>query len=118
MMWDREGVDIGVVDVPSPGPGRGARPGGLVAATHAGPAAAVTVVATLLAVAAGVTAWRGVLVCLPVLAGEAPIGWSSDWRDAAGDRAVAGGDKPVVQGAVSPALLRVSALISVGLAVV
>src|SRR3954447_23482152 len=118
MMWDREGVDIGVVDVPSPGPGPGARLRGLVAATHAGPAAAVTVVATLLAVAAGVTAWRVVLVCLAVLAGQASIGWSNDWLDADRDRAVARGDKPVVQGAVSPALLRVSALISVGLAVV
>src|SRR3954453_12583907 len=118
MMWDREGVDIGVVDVPSPGPGPGARLRGLVAATHAGPAAAVTVVATLLAVAAGVTAWRVVLVCLAVLAGQASIGWSNEWLDADRDRAVARGDKPVVQGAVSPALLRVSALISVGLAVV
>src|SRR3954463_15410440 len=118
MMWDVEGVDIGVVDVPSTGPGPGARLRGLVAATHAGPAAAGTGVATLLAVAAGVPGGRVVLVFLAVLAGQASIGWSNDWLDADRDRAVARGDKPVVQGAVSPALLRVSALISVGLAVV
>jgi 4-hydroxybenzoate polyprenyltransferase len=118
MMCDREGVDIGVVDMPSAGPGPGARLRGLVAATHTGPAVAVTAVATLLAVAAGVPGWRVVLVCVAVLAGQASIGWSNDWLDADRDRAVARGDKPVVQGAVSPGLLRISALVSAALAVV
>jgi 4-hydroxybenzoate polyprenyltransferase len=118
VIWDREGVDSSVADVPSPGPGAVARLRGLATATHAGPALAVTVVATLLAVAAGVTGPRVVLVCAAVLAGQASIGWSNDWLDADRDRAVARGDKPVVQGAVSPALLRSSALVSVALAVV
>jgi hypothetical protein len=52
---------------------------GLLVATHAGPALAVTVVATLLAVTAGVSAPRVVLVCAAVLAGQASIGWSNDW---------------------------------------
>jgi 4-hydroxybenzoate polyprenyltransferase len=90
----------------------------LVLATHAGPAFAVTTVATLLAVAAGVPGGRIVLVCAAVLAGQASIGWSNDWLDADRDRAVARTDKPVVQGAVSPALLRIAALVAVAAAVV
>jgi 4-hydroxybenzoate polyprenyltransferase len=90
----------------------------LIEATHPGPAAAVTVVATLLAVAAGVPAGRTALVLLAVLAGQASIGWSNDWLDADRDRAVARPDKPVVQGAVRPAQLRRAALIAVALAVV
>src|SRR3954465_7283928 len=91
---------------------------GLVLATHLGPTVAVTVVATLLGGAGGVGPARAALLCVPVLAGQASIGWSNDWLDADRDRAVARGDKPVVQGAVSPALLRVSALVAVALAVV
>jgi 4-hydroxybenzoate polyprenyltransferase len=107
-----------MVGVPAPTPGPGARLRGLLAATHAGPAVAVTVVATLLAVAAGVTAPRVVLVCAAVLAGQASIGWSNDWLDADRDLAVARGDKPVVQGIVSPAVLRGCALAAAAVAVV
>jgi 4-hydroxybenzoate polyprenyltransferase len=89
-----------------------------VLATHAGPAVAVTTVATLLAAAAGVSAGRVVLVCAAVLAGQASIGWSNDWLDADRDRAVARPDKPVVQGAVAPALLRTAALVAASVAVV
>jgi 4-hydroxybenzoate polyprenyltransferase len=87
-------------------------------ATHLGPAVAVTTVATLLAVAAGLSAGRVVLVCAAVLAGQASIGWSNDWLDADRDRAVARADKPVVQGAVAPSLLRSAALIAAAVAVV
>ncbi|WP_409331029.1 UbiA family prenyltransferase [Trujillonella humicola] len=90
----------------------------LLLATHLGPTVAVTTVATLLAVAAGVPAGRVVLVCLAVLAGQVSIGWSNDWLDAERDRAVARADKPVVQGAVQPTVLRTAALVSVVLAVV
>jgi 4-hydroxybenzoate polyprenyltransferase len=102
-----------MVDVPRPTPAPGARLRGLLLATHAGPAVAVTVVAALLAVAGGVPAGRVVLVTAAVLAGQASIGWSNDWLDAERDRAVARGDKPVVQGAVSPALLRAAAVVAV-----
>ena len=91
---------------------------GLALATHAGPTVAVTVVATLLAVAAGVPAGRTALVAVAVLAGQASIGWSNDWLDADRDRAVARADKPVVRGAVTPALLRRAALGALGAAVV
>jgi 4-hydroxybenzoate polyprenyltransferase len=87
-------------------------------ATHLGPTVAVTTVATLLAVVAGVPGGRVVLVCGAVLAGQTSIGWSNDWLDADRDRAVARADKPVVQGAVQPSVLRTAALLSAGLAVV
>jgi 4-hydroxybenzoate polyprenyltransferase len=90
----------------------------LILATHAPPTVAVTVVATLLAVSAGVPAGRVVLLSAAVLAGQASIGWSNDWLDADRDRAVARGDKPVVQGAVRPAQLRTAALVAAALAVV
>ncbi|WP_233496016.1 UbiA family prenyltransferase [Geodermatophilus sp. TF02-6] len=103
-------------------PVRPARPAAtvraLALATHPAPAGAVTVVATLLAVGAGVSAVRVALVAAAVLAGQASIGWSNDWLDADRDRAVARADKPVVQGAVAPALLRTLALGSAAAAVV
>ena len=107
-----------MVDVP-PGPvGRASPARALVLATHPGPALAVTTVATLLAVATDMPGGRVALVCAAVLAGQASIGWSNDWLDADRDRAVARADKPVVQGAVSPARLRSAALASVVVAVV
>ncbi len=87
-------------------------------ATHLGPTVAVTTVAALLAVTAGVGPGRAVLVAAAVLAGQASIGWSNDWLDADRDAAVARTDKPTVQGLVTPARLRVAALVSIVLAVV
>ena len=107
-----------MIDVPRRPHGPLATVRALALATHLGPAVAVTVVATLLAVAADVPAERSVLVCAAVLAGQASIGWSNDWLDADRDRAVARTDKPVVQGAVAPATLRSAALVAVVLAVV
>jgi 4-hydroxybenzoate polyprenyltransferase len=89
-----------------------------VLATHAGPTVAVTTVATLLAVAAGVGPARTALLCVAVLAGQASIGWSNDWLDAGRDRAVARADKPVVQGVVEPATLRAAASGAAAVAVV
>ena len=107
-----------MADVPVARPRIGARVRGLVLATHLGPTVAVTVVATLLGVAAGVGPARAALLCVAVLAGQASIGWSNDWLDADRDRAVARADKPVVQGAVSPSLLRAGALAAAVAAVV
>jgi 4-hydroxybenzoate polyprenyltransferase len=107
-----------VTDVPRPvgGPLAGVR--ALALATHLGPTVAVTTVATLLAVGAGVPGGRAALVGTAVLAGQASIGWSNDWLDADRDRAVARADKPVVQGAVRAGRLRSVALIAAALAVV
>ncbi|RFU22186.1 ubiquinone biosynthesis protein UbiA [Geodermatophilus marinus] len=90
----------------------------LVLATHAGPTVAVTTVAGLLALAAGVPGGRAALVTVAVLAGQTSIGWSNDWLDADRDRAVARADKPVVQGAVAPSLLRALAVGSAALSAV
>jgi 4-hydroxybenzoate polyprenyltransferase len=87
-------------------------------ATHLGPTLAVTTVATVLAVIAGVPGGRATLVFAAVLAGQASIGWSNDWLDADRDRAVARADKPVVQGVVGSERLRTAALVALALAVV
>jgi 4-hydroxybenzoate polyprenyltransferase len=107
-----------VTDVPVHPLGRSSAVRALAASTHPAPTVAVTAVATLLAVAAGVPGGRTALVCAAVLAGQASIGWSNDWLDADRDRAVARADKPTVQGAVRPARLRSAALIAAVLAVV
>jgi 4-hydroxybenzoate polyprenyltransferase len=90
----------------------------LARATHLEPALAVSIVAVLLAVAAGVGPGRTVLLGAAVLAGQASIGWCNDWLDADRDRAVGRQDKPVVQGVVTPGTLRTAALAAVAVAVV
>jgi 4-hydroxybenzoate polyprenyltransferase len=116
------GLDREVVGVQAHGTGGRASPvrttTALARATHLEPALAVTAVAVLLAVAAGVGPGRTVLVGAAVLAGQASIGWCNDWLDADRDRAVGRQDKPVVQGVVTPAALRVAALAAVTAAVV
>jgi 4-hydroxybenzoate polyprenyltransferase len=98
--------------------GRARRGAALARATHLEPALAVSTVAVLLAVAAGVGPGRTVLLGAAVLAGQASIGWCNDWLDADRDRAVGRQDKPVVQGVVTPASLRTAALASLAVAVV
>src|SRR3954454_15705440 len=104
--------------MPARGAGPVARVRALALATHLGPTVAVTAVASLLAVTAGVTGGRAVLLCGAVLAGQASIGWSNDWLDAHRAGAVARPDKPVVQGAVQPGLLRSAAVAAALTAVV
>lgn len=98
--------------------GRSGLGAALTRATHPGPTVAVTLVGTLLAVAAGAGPGRTALVCAAVFAGQLSIGWSNDWLDADRDRAVARSDKPVVQGAVDPGVLRTAALSALAAAVV
>ena len=107
-----------MTDVPRPVGGAVAGLRAMALATHLGPTVAVTTVATLLAVGTGMSVGRVVLVCTAVLAGQASIGWSNDWLDADRDRAVARADKPVVQGAVRPTVLRSAALGAAAIAVV
>ena len=63
-----------MIDVPDRPPGALAKVRALALATHLGPTVAVTVVATVLVVAADVPAGRAKLVCAAVLAGQATIG--------------------------------------------
>lgn len=86
---------------------------GLVRAAHAAPAAAVTVFAGAYALGATeATTGRAALVSAAVLTGQLSVGWSNDWLDAGRDVSVGRADKPVVSGAVTPALLRRSALLA------
>jgi 4-hydroxybenzoate polyprenyltransferase len=118
----RAGLDREVVGVQVRGPEGRTGPArtavALARATHLEPALAVTVVAVLLAMAAGVGPGRTALVGAAVLAGQASIGWCNDWLDADRDRAVGRQEKPVVQGVVTPSVLRTAALAAVALAVV
>ncbi|MCZ2818958.1 UbiA family prenyltransferase [Modestobacter sp. VKM Ac-2977] len=99
-------------------PGRFAIAAAMARATHFEPTLAVTTVAVLLAVAADVPAGRTGLVGVAVLAGQAAIGWCNDWLDADRDLAVGRTDKPVVQGLLTPALLRRATALAVAVAVV
>ena len=107
-----------MADVPGRPAGPGATLRALARATHLGPTVAVTTVATLLALGSDIPGGRTALLSAAVLAGQASIGWSNDWLDAERDRAVARPDKPVVQGAVEPGLLRTLALAAAVTAVV
>lgn len=115
---DGEDGEDGMVEVPTVGVRRVSFLRALVSATHAGPTVAVTTVSTLLAITAGVSPARTALVTAAVLAGQASIGWSNDWLDADRDRVVRRADKPVVQGAVQPTLLRTLAASAAATAVV
>lgn len=98
-----------------------ARTGGpgpaLLAAAHPGPAFAVTLLAGLLAVSAGMPAARTALVVAAVLAGQLSIGWSNDLIDLARDRAVGRMDKPLATGRLPVALARRACAVAVVLAV-
>jgi 4-hydroxybenzoate polyprenyltransferase len=88
----------------------------LVRACHPEPTAAVTGIATALAVTSGRgagSAW----VAAAFLSGQLSVGWSNDWIDRERDVRSARADKPVVRGAVSARTLRTAALVAVALCV-
>jgi len=74
---------------------------GLLAAAHPGPAAVVTTVAALLALAAGLPAATTACVVGAVAAGQLTIGWVNDLVDLPRDRAVGRADKPLASGRVT-----------------
>jgi len=90
----------------------------LARSTHPGPAVAVTLVTVVLAVGAGLDAWRIVLLGVAVLANQASVGLSNDWIDVDRDRAVGRIDKPVARGLISESLARNVAIASALLALV
>lgn len=67
----------------------------LLRCCHPGPALAVTVFVTALAVAAGRGGPGSVAVCAAVLAGQLSVGWSNDAVDARRDMVCGRRDKPV-----------------------
>lgn len=88
-------------------------PAGLLAAAHAGPALAVTVLAVLLTVAQDLDPARAVLVVAAVLAGQLSIGWSNDLVDLSRDRRTGRSDKPLVAGTVSVRVVRAACAVAV-----
>ena len=97
------------------------RPPRLVAlalATHPGPAIAVTIVGVVLAIGAGLDAWRVAIAGLALLFDQASVGLSNDWIDAERDRSVGRRDKPVARGWVAPSVARGAAFCSAALAIV
>ncbi|WP_406832680.1 UbiA family prenyltransferase [Pedococcus sp. KACC 23699] len=117
-----EGTD-GAQAPPTSGPGagrgvRGRRVAALLAAAHPAPAAAVTVLTALLAVAAGHTLGSGALVVGAVASGQLGIGWSNDLIDSDRDRRVGRTDKPVATGAVAERTVRVATALSLVVCVV
>ncbi|WP_308257323.1 UbiA family prenyltransferase [Pseudonocardia lacus] len=84
----------------TPRSGRLAGAVGMVSAAHPGPAAVVTVVAGLLAVAAGLPVATTAGVVGAVAAGQLTIGWVNDLVDLPRDRATGRADKPLAAGRV------------------
>jgi heme o synthase len=74
----------------------------LIRAAHPEPAAAVTAVSALLAVAVGHRGWAVAAIAAAVLASQLAVGWVNDWLDAGRDAAVGRIDKPAATGEISP----------------
>jgi len=72
----------------------------LLASSHPGPSAVVTVLALLLGVAVGLPLDRLALLTAAVLCGQLSVGISNDAGDHARDRAVGRTDKPLARGDV------------------
>jgi 4-hydroxybenzoate polyprenyltransferase len=102
-----------VPDVPTPSTARL-----LVASSHPGPTATVTVLAAVIAAAVGHPFWVVLLVALAVVAGQLSIGLANDWIDADRDRAVGRSDKPVARGLIAVGTVRAAAFGTAGVAVV
>lgn len=88
----------------------------LARACHPEPTAAVTAVATALAVSSGLGA-RSVWVAAAFLSGQLSIGWSNDWIDRERDVRTGRTDKPVARGEVPVATVRTAAVTAVALCV-
>lgn len=74
--------------------------GGLLRACHPEPVLAVTLITTLLAIAAGRGPRLTVVCAAAVLCGQLAVGWSNDFADADLDRAHQRPDKPIAAGHV------------------
>jgi 4-hydroxybenzoate polyprenyltransferase len=88
----------------------------LVRACHPEPTAAVTAVATALAVSAG-RGWDALWVAGAFLTGQLSVGWSNDWIDRDRDVRAGRSDKPVAQGELPADVVRRAALTAVALCV-
>jgi 4-hydroxybenzoate polyprenyltransferase len=117
-------VPTGRAGVPA-GPRRLRAPGlvlTLLGACHPEPAALVTILTTLLALAAG-AGLHALWIAAAVAAGQLGVGWSNDYLDREFDRAAGRRDKPLAATAVgartalTPQLVRAAALVALVAAV-
>jgi 4-hydroxybenzoate polyprenyltransferase len=90
--------------------------GALVRASHPEPTAAVTAIATALALSAGLGSRAG-LVAAAFLTGQLSVGWSNDWIDAARDVRTGRTDKPVARGELPVPVVRGAAAAALALSV-
>lgn len=90
----------------------------LLRAAHPGPSAAVTLLAAAYAVSLGLAPERVALVTGAVLAGQLSIGWCNDVVDAARDRTVGRGDKPLATGELSLTVARAACGVALAVTVV
>jgi hypothetical protein len=88
------------------------RVGALVRACHPEPTAAVTAIATALALTSGRGAESG-WVAAAFLTGQLSVGWSNDWIDSERDVRSGRTDKPAATGQVPAQVLRTAALVAV-----
>lgn len=89
----------------------------LARTSHPGPAVAVTLAATLLAVAWGADTGTALLVAAAALAGQLTVGWSNDLVDLDRDRRVGRRDKPLATGEVSASTVRAATAVTIVAAV-
>ncbi len=80
----------------------------LLRAAHLGPSLAVTCIVMLLAITQDLPTFSAAVVTAAVLAGQLTIGWGNDLLDADRDRQVGRADKPLANGDLSVALVRVA----------
>ncbi|MCX4679536.1 UbiA family prenyltransferase [Streptomyces sp. NBC_01433] len=93
------------------------RAAGLAMACHPGPVVAVTSLAAALAVAAGSSVARCLLIGAAVLSGQLSVGWCNDAYDARRDAEAGRRGKPVTLGAVSPGEVWAAAFAALALCV-
>lgn len=78
----------------------------LLLSTHPGPSLAVTVITVALGAGIGLEPWWLAALGAAMLLGQASVGLSNDWLDAARDTAAGRTDKPVAKGDVAAAVVR------------
>lgn len=91
---------------------------GLLRATHPLPAAAVTALVGVVTAARGADAFTLALVVASTGAGQASVGWSNDYLDRSRDARAGRVEKPLVAGAVRPAVVWRAALVAAPLSIV
>jgi 4-hydroxybenzoate polyprenyltransferase len=89
----------------------------LARSTHPGPTVAVTAIAVVLGIGAGLDPFRLVLLAAMIFTNQLSVGLSNDWIDADRDRAVGRSDKPVARGLIDVSTVRTAAWVSVGASV-